>query len=115
MCVIEFDDYCEVWENAIRTAREQHQCDSCFRPIRRGEQYRDHFSVFQGDATDEKQCSDCMVDAETFDNAHKCGLIPGDFHHYLVKCIADGDDESEKLWKPMLKRLEARTMAWGGR
>lgn len=113
MCYIGFDGTCEVWNEAEQKARKPHRCSSCRRPIKVGEKYLRHFSIFEGDTTSEKMCVDCLEDRREFCDAHRiAGFPPSNLQHYLSECIADGDEESDQQWRPMLERLKARRLAW---
>lgn len=110
MCMIELEP-CEVWVEKTLRARKDHQCSACQGHIGKGQSYSTHFSVFEGDATYEKICAACFVDRKEFGAAHGMLCTPGSFENFLRDCIADGDEESERKWKPMLERLEARKAA----
>src|SRR5262245_59374190 len=110
MCVIDFDDgeRWTIFRQEQATARKPYQCNSCRRPIRKGERYLRHFSVIHGKSESEKMCCDCAYDMETFGAAHGVGgWMPSDFRHVLNECIAEGDEESEANWMPMYDRLQA--------
>jgi hypothetical protein len=107
MCELELEP-CEVWRETYRTARKEHRCSSCGGPIRGGEKYRDHFSIFEGHRTSQRACATCAADMDAFGKEHGTWPIPSHLAETLQECIADGDEESERVWKPMLEALRAR-------
>lgn len=109
MCEYDDGEYCQVWNEQQRKARKEHKCSCCGRIIRAGEKYLVHFSVYDGDATSNKMCSECERDRDTFAKAHHGFLLaPYYFPEALSGCIADGDPGSDKRWRPMLDAIEAR-------
>lgn len=112
MCDIDFDGYCEVWRENTRKARKEHKCSACRGKILPGDEYVEHFDIFEGDTNREKICSACNVDRIEFGNAHSVNLTPGSWEHYLRECVYDGDDgQPDDRWLPMLNRLKARQKA----
>jgi hypothetical protein len=107
MCAIDLEP-CDVWRETERTARKAHRCSSCGGQIAPGARYLSHFSMFEGDYTYNKMCLLCRDDRKTFSDDHGIGPTPGYFPRLLADCIADGDEESESKWKPMLERVQAR-------
>lgn len=106
MCEIADPEPCEVWDERPVVARKEHQCTCCRSPIHAGETYLRHFSVFEGAVETGKLCPACKADREAFSAAHHGVLYtPGIFPLQLSDCIADGDEESELRWKPMLERI----------
>ena len=105
MCDIDLEP-CEVWRETRRRARKAHRCSCCRVEIPAGEMYCDHFSVYEGDGRREKLCLVCHADRERFADAHG-GMIcmPDHLPDMLADCIAEGDEESEQMWKPMLDRI----------
>ena len=80
----------------------------CRRIIRPGETYLVHFSVFEGDATSEKCCSECEAARKTFAAAHEGWLFtPGFLMEMLQECIGDSDDDGNPQWSAMLARIHA--------
>jgi len=119
MCVIDFDEYCTIWNETERTARKQHKCSSCGGRIQPGEKYVDHFDVFEGEANHEKCCMACDVDRKEFGKAHEVSLGPGGWREYLDECIAEDSEydsdtdeyrpgEDAKRWIAMRERLKER-------
>lgn len=108
MCAIDLEPS-EVWQQTwIKRARKDHSCDSCGRTIRAGEPYERHFSVYEGTPHAEKVCAECYADREEFFRAHDTVGIPSQFADLLNDCIADGDEESDQRWRPMLDALKQR-------
>lgn len=110
MCYIELEP-CQVWSEHERKARKAHTCSCCRGPIAPGERYLVHFSVLDGDTTSEKCCLACNAARLEFGNAHDSIPTPQYFPVLLADCIAEGDEESETRWKPMLQAIEARRPA----
>ena len=109
MCDLSDGEYCKVWREVTVKARKPHQCSCCKRTIAAGELYLRHFSVFEGQAVTHKMCSECEKDRDEFAKAHGGYLpSPGDVVFTISECIADGDEESERQWRPMLKRIKER-------
>lgn len=117
MCELDFDDGepCRVWrEQRVGAARKPHRCDCCGRTISAGQTYVRHFSAFggassSGFAMDEKICPECVEDREHFALEHGGVLLPPSaVTEYLVNCISEGDEESDRIWAPMLDRINAR-------
>jgi hypothetical protein len=112
MCDISgFDgERCELWnETVVKKSRKQRKCGCCCRTIAVGEMYISHFSKFEGDVCKSALCFECMNDRNEFSKAHD-GYIPhpDSFDHTLRECIAEGDEESEKQWQPMLDKILVR-------
>jgi hypothetical protein len=108
MCEIDYGESCEVWRETRHTARKRHSCDCCGAAISVGEKYLQHYSVFEGDPTNEKMCGACADIREQFQKEH--GAImggPGYFEELLADCIDDGP-KSERKWTPMLEAIQAR-------
>jgi hypothetical protein len=108
MCFIDLDP-CEVWDERERKARKEHKCGACGKTIRVGETYLTHFSVFEGNANSEKMCFPCRDDRKQFADAHDGTLMTPSFLRQMVaECISEGDEESERQWKPLLDRIDSR-------
>lgn len=110
MCYIDVDDPCEVWSETWRRARKEHRCAVCLRLIYSGERYSIHFSVYQGEPCSKSVCSFCQTAREEFAEAHEGATYqPGSgFLVMLSECIAEGDEESEERWQPMLEEIRGR-------
>ena len=110
MCVIELEP-CEVWEVRSHRARKAHCCQCCERTIQAGETYTATFSIFEGEVSYERGCSQCSAAQAVFAEAHE-GTIsnPSYFPTLLDDCMMDGDTETEARWRPM---REAITGKWG--
>ena len=113
MCDIDLEP-CDVWSEVERTARKAHRCSACGGPIRSGERYTVHFSKYEGEVCSAKMCVACGAARQEFAEAHgsdygSASLCqPPALVGFLRDCIADGDDESETRWKPMLTAILAR-------
>jgi predicted transglutaminase-like protease len=58
MCFI-YDEYAELYKEKDVKAKKEHKCSECARTIFKNETYQYIFTIFQGDATTTKICSDC--------------------------------------------------------
>jgi predicted RNA-binding Zn-ribbon protein involved in translation (DUF1610 family) len=111
MCEIDLDP-CEVWSEIERTARKEHACTTCGSRIEPGSRYVDHFHVHDGDGSVQKMCLPCRADRDSFAEAHgEMTPTPSYFPQLLLDCIADGEPESERKWKPMYAALLSRREA----
>lgn len=105
MCVIDFDEFCTVWQENTRKARKAHKCSCCRRQIQPGETYLTHFSIFDGSCTNEKCCAECEADRVEFAAAHDgARMNPSSFPEMVGDCISEGDEEDSQ-WLPMLERI----------
>lgn len=108
MCEISLEP-AEVWNETPRKARKKHECSSCGGVIQPKETYSVHFSLCDGEPRSEKICEPCRQAREEFSDAHEALTpTPSYFPRMLGECVAEGDPESEKRWKPMLAALVAR-------
>jgi hypothetical protein len=111
MCSIDLDP-CSVARETGRRARKEHSCDTCGARILPGTTYRYFSWVFEGRAGSGKQCTACREDMSNFAEAHDTyPADPGGFVELLSQCIDSRDEESERVWRPMLERIEARRKA----
>jgi len=69
---IGIDDYCDVYENRVQTARKDHKCSACRETIRKGDKYNYHFQVFEREAATVKRCARCQLIFQ-----HLEGLLSG--------------------------------------
>ena len=112
MCEIDMDSWCELWSERAVRARKAHICSECRRAIDPGETYVVHFSKFEGDVSYGKICGTCESDRDQFRTAHNGAMYaPPAFDECLEQCIAEGDEESDRVWAPMLARLRDRRKA----
>lgn len=58
MC-FDYDGYSEVWNETTPRARKPYRCCECGGTIAKGEQYRNVFSVYEGDAMTSRTCLAC--------------------------------------------------------
>jgi len=115
MCSIDLEP-CDLWVETERRARKPHRCSCCGGVIAAGARYTVHFSKFEGAMTSQKMCAPCREAREEFAEAHFGAGFAGDAYipqpgylpQALAECIADGDEESERQWKPMLTAIRAR-------
>lgn len=109
MCEIYDDgDYCTIWNERERKARKPHRCSCCRSTIQPGTVYIVHFSLFDGDATSEKMCVECVADRQAFADAHGGILFnPGSFLLRLSDCISEGD-EDDRRWVGMLDGIQRK-------
>ena len=115
MCELEYETNV-IWIETPRTARKAHQCSACGGSILPRERYLHHFSKQYVDDPVEagKVCSVCWADRAEFGEAHGGSIPnPAGFERVLKDCIAEGDEESETRWKPMLQALRARRTTAG--
>jgi len=85
MCDIDFDEAAKVWrDHMIGRARKEHTCDTCWCLIAAGDSYLSHFDIFDGCATDEKQCLRCWTIANAFTREHRWSVSPGGL--YIRMC-----------------------------
>jgi hypothetical protein len=111
MCMIDLEP-CVVWRETKRRARKRHKCGGCGGLITAGEQYLVHFSVFEGNTSTSKLCLPCDQSRREFADHHDAGLCQPDYFYELLQgCIAEGDDESDVVWAPMLAAMDARRAA----
>lgn len=114
MCSVGFDgDACEVWSETPVVARKQHRCTACEGRIAPGDAYIRHFDIFEGEPSTAKMCFPCWLTREQFFQAHRDGLIPNPaaLAETLSDCIEDGDEDSERVWRPLLQAMYARKEA----
>ena len=106
MCDIDELDECSVWSETQATARKPRACSICRAPIGARERYTKHFSVFEGAVCSATLCTECQSNRCVFAAAHGgTWHQPPEFVRALVDCIAEGDEDSERLWQPMVTRI----------
>ncbi len=111
MCYIDLEP-CSVWSESERKARTLKRCTVCDGPIKPGEMYVKHFSVFEGAPTFAVMCSACKGDRQLFAEAHDgMSPTPADFLRLLDECIDEDSEDDSDGWKAMLARIEARGAA----
>lgn len=114
MCEIWEGDYetAQVWRETARRARKAHRCACCRAQIQPGSEYIRHVSISGGRVSDESLCSACNIDRSVFAEMHDgFTSLPSYFRELLDGCISDGDEESDRVWRPMLERIRARGAA----
>ncbi len=114
MCAIEPDyDPCQVFTERPVIARKLHKCSECCGPIEPGRMYIKHFSVFDGDSNSAKICEACGDAWREFSDAHGgYRRAPPSLDPVLTDCIYDGDEESDRVWKPMLDAMWERAESY---
>lgn len=111
MCEIGWDSDIEHWSKTRRTARKPHVCQGCKGPIAPGVAYIHESWKMDGAWWSEKCCIACDEAIVEFERAHDGAPVPSYFAECLRGCLSDGDEESERRWRPMLQALEARGAA----
>ena len=64
MCMIDDSVQNDFWQEHSRTARKEHKCGECYRPIRKGEQYWYASGKSEGRIYNSKMCRHCHVVAD---------------------------------------------------
>ena len=109
MCEIWIDDPCSVWVSSkVSRARKKHRCEDCGATVLPGQSYWRLFSVYDGKGSSSKSCVRCKAARKVFMDAHGSEYGPPALEEMLDACIADGDEESERKWKPILRSLQRR-------
>jgi hypothetical protein len=125
MCVVDLEQCSAFVDNPVKKARKEHVCDCCHRTIAIGEPYIKHFSVFDGDVTAEKCCTQCHADRVEFSLPRGHAMCPpSGFEPMLLSCVDDMDLDDEdtddiqlapsviraqdRRWRSMLLSLRAR-------
>lgn len=116
MCEIGELDPCSAWSETERKARKQHRCNCCRGLIAPKERYLVNFNVHEGEMSSTRMCLACAAARKLFCEDHTDGqLCDGPtFRELLLGCIADGDEESDQKWRPMLDAMKARQAAADG-
>lgn len=110
MCTIDtsdYDDPCSVWHNVQRRARKPHVCATCLRAIERGETYRIHTSILDGDVSSEKACADCTAVIDEFGREHHTLYAPTSIFDGLEHCVEEQEAGWER-WGAALTTIMAR-------
>lgn len=112
MCEISYDDGpCTIWEEKHVRARKEHVCSCCHAIVWPGEKYTTHFSLFDGEATYEKCCSECDVWRQLFGSVPEHHGVPGPgyFREVLGDCIGSGGEE-DLVWRIARFRIRRREL-----
>lgn len=110
MCDIDLET-CSVFSETQIKARKPHVCDCCGGPIKPGEHYQKHFSVFDGYPTSEKSCLACVEMTSEFTKVHGQYSNPSYMPELLQECIDNERGEDEAMvqkWTSELKAMEKR-------
>ena len=115
MCDIDLEP-CEVFrETPVKAARKAHVCSCCGGPIRAGEGYLQHFSVYDGEVRTEKACAACVAMTQAFAKAHSGHYSNPSYMPDLLQGCVDSGDEDAAQWIAALEALRQRgAIAWGG-
>lgn len=126
MCQIDLDDPCTVWnEQLVGRARKEHVCDQCGGVIIAGSSYFRHFSISDGEPTNEARCLPCETITCAFQREHRYRFTPASMRVMLEECLQEesfyGYDEDERLelsdpglrWKHALREMDTRRDARG--
>ncbi len=106
MCAIDLEP-CEVWRETVHLARRPHGCSCCGLPIGCGDPYVAHFSIFEGDVSNQALCAPCWFARAQFADAHGTTPQPGYFMELLWECIVDNGDRADP-WRLILAVLLKR-------
>lgn len=100
---------CTLFEERTRRARKPHVCTICRNAILPKEEYKVHFSVFEGEVYSAKVCDACQRDREAFNREHgfEAYVQPAAFEGVVQECTYEGDEEKAR-WQPILDRIRAR-------
>ena len=114
MCEIYFEEAVDLWNEHRVCARKHHTCSCCGGTIRPGEEYTRHFSVFDGQATSEKQCAACTTIVDEFATEHGGAFVPSQMLEAVHECYVQERDHDRKnaarwlrAYRQMLRRKEA--------
>jgi len=106
MCDLSDEERAEAFRETHVKARKPHKCECCGRQIRTGETYLRHWSVYEGNVSNAKLCSDCASDRAEFAAAHGGWLVhPCAFFDYLTGCVAE---HPSNHWQAMVSRIMQR-------
>lgn len=114
MCSIGEGDGPDFCSSSTRTARKGHRCTACRRMILPGEKYVATAFAYEGVFKSEKSCTECDTAIEAFGDAHDGYPFPSSLLAALQDCIEEGDEESDRLWRPVLGALMGRRAASKG-
>lgn len=96
------------WREDYAIGKSAIACKVCGGIIPPGELHVRHFSVVDWKIYNSRMCASCEADRDEFGDAHELVPTPAWFLEALGSCIAEGDEESEAKWKPMLARIHER-------
>ena len=96
MCKISGGGACEEWNEFNRNAKAYLRCDSCWRLIRPGHDYRHIEWSFEGYPGEADQCFNCVAVAAIFADSHGMVPNPETLHETLSECADEGDEDSKK-------------------
>lgn len=110
MCMIDDCDSAEVSSSRwIKSARKEHKCTECARPIAKGEPYKYGFMVFEGSGESYHMCQHCYVAAEWL--IENCG---GFVWHSVHEDIAEHASEYPALKEELQPLRDGMRAKWSG-
>ena len=111
MCEVNYDDdVCSVFSETTPRARKPHRCDGCDAVIPVGTVHVRVFTVFDGDASSERECPACTKARVEFQKEHRFTSTPSSFGDFLETCIDEGEPGVER-WIAMRDAIAARREA----
>ncbi len=114
MCMMD-GDTCAVWHETEQRSAKDRTCDCCNQPIKKGEMYMKHRSLFEGRWWNEVMCLPCKAMRACFaDDPHHMLTVPSAFPPTLWECV-DHFDRNDK-WVALMNQLQERRgnepLAW---
>lgn len=92
---------------ARRSTEHARRIACCRVSIQVGQEYVNHFSVFDGETTSEALCLPCQADRADFTAAHsELTPAPSAFYQMLLDCIDENVEDSR--WLAMRDRIVVR-------
>lgn len=87
---VDVDEYCTTLRQDIRTARKQHKCGECKKPILPGDKYEDYVGVFDGEIFKHKTCNDCIsLRKSFFSDGYYYGMIREQLSEHIRECYGE--------------------------
>lgn len=106
MCDIEFDGTLGFHEKKHPVARKAHRCVVCRGTIKPGDRYLRESYKWEGEVGSDACCLTCAKDVDAFGDAHGGRPFAGSFLDFLVGCLDERDEESERLWRPTYEHIK---------
>lgn len=110
MCYIDLDP-CEVWKvTEVQKCRKRHVCQGCYTQIPVGSHYWKIFTIYDGHASEEKECDSCHAIFEEFaaEDGHTRS-VPSYMAELIGECVyEDVDDPKNLRYLKMLEEMSAR-------
>jgi len=106
-------DPCEVWKlTEIKKSRKAHRCNCCGTTIPKGSSYFRLFTVHEGEASSEKSCQACHVEAQEFAADHGTRGTPSYMVELYQECVLGAEDEDDAeswaKWSQVLEDITTR-------